>query len=87
MQPGVYGFDSRMNAISGGLMHATGNSAAAHGMAQAAIYQQLNQQAAAMGYMDTYRVLCWASVILVGFAFLLNKNRPGEGAPAGEAVH
>jgi DHA2 family multidrug resistance protein len=87
MQPGIYGYDSRVNAISGGLMHATGNSAAAHGMAQGVIYQQLNLQAAAMGYMDTYRVLCWASVILVGFAFLLNKNRPGEGAPAGEAVH
>ena len=87
MQPGVYGYDSRMNAISGGLMHATGNSGAAHAMAQGAIYQQLNQQAAAMGYVDVYRVLCWASVILVGFAFLLSKNRPGEGAPAGEAVH
>jgi DHA2 family multidrug resistance protein len=87
MQPGSYGYDSRMGAISGGLMHATGSSVAAHTMAQASIYQQLNMQASAMGYVDVYRVLCWASVILVGFAFLLSKNRPGEGAPAGEAVH
>jgi DHA2 family multidrug resistance protein len=56
-------------------------------MAHASIYEQLNQQAAAMGYMDVYRMLCWMSCIMVLFAFLLNKNRPGEGAPAGEAVH
>ena len=61
--------------------------AAAHRIAQGAIYQQLNLQAGAMGYMDTYRVLGWASGILVGFAFLLTKNRAGAGAPAGEAVH
>lgn len=40
-----------------------------------------------MGYQDVYRLLCWASVILVAAAFLLSKNKPGEGAPAGEAVH
>jgi DHA2 family multidrug resistance protein len=87
MQPGSYGYDRSVGALTAGLQHATGNAGAAHTMAQAAIYGQLNQQAAAMGYVDVYRVLCWASVILVGFAFLLNKNRPGEGAPAGEAVH
>ena len=87
MQPGTYGYDRSMAALSGGLQHATGNSGAAHAMAQATIYQQLNMQSSAMGYVDVYRVLCWASVILVGFAFLLSKNRPGEGAPAGEAVH
>ena len=87
MQPGSYGYDRSMGALSGGLAHATGNSVAAHTMAQATIYQQLNMQATAMGYVDVYRVLCWASVILVGFAFLLSKNRPGQGAPAGEAMH
>lgn len=56
-------------------------------MAKATIYQQLNQQAAAMGYQDVYRMLCWMSLVMVCFAFLLSKNRPGEGAPAGEAVH
>ena len=61
--------------------------AAAHRIAQGAIYQQLNLQAGAMGYMDTYRVLGWASGILVGFAFLLTKNPAGAGAPAGEVVH
>ena len=56
------------------------------GMAHASIYQQLNQQAAAMGYMDVYRMLCWMSCGMVLCAFLLSKNRPGQGAPEG-AVH
>jgi MFS transporter, DHA2 family, multidrug resistance protein len=54
-------------------------------MAHASIYQQLNQQAAAMGYMDVYRMLCWMSCIMVLCAFLLSKNRPGQGAPEGAA--
>ena len=47
---------------------------------------QLNQQAAAMGYVDIYRMLCWMSCIMVCFAFLLSKNRPGQGALATVAV-
>ena len=66
--------------VPGGL---TALRAAAHRIAQAAIYQQLNLQAGAMGYMDTYRVLGWASGILVGFAFLLTKNRAGAGRAGG----
>jgi DHA2 family multidrug resistance protein len=56
-------------------------------MAQASIYQQLNSQAAALGYMDVYRALCWMSCVMVLCAFMLSKNRPGEGMPKGEAVH
>ena len=55
-------------------------------LAHATIYQQLQQQAAAMGYQDVYRMLCWMSCVMVCFAFLLSKNRPGQGAPEG-AVH
>ena len=55
-------------------------------MARATIYNQLNQQASAMGYMDVYRMLCWMSCIMVLCAFLLSKNKPGQGAPEG-AVH
>ena len=87
MQPGSPGYTSQMGAMTGAFQGMTGNHVAAQTMARASIYQQLNMQASAMGYVDVYRVLCWASVILVGFAFLLSKNRPGEGAPAGEAVH
>ena len=63
-----------------------GGGSGGAGMAHASIYQQLNQQAAAMGYMDVYRMLCWMSCIMVLFAFLLSKNKPGQGAPEG-AVH
>ena len=40
-----------------------------------------------MGYADVYRVLSWMSIGMIACAVLLSKNRPGEGAPAGEAVH
>ena len=63
-----------------------GGGAGGMNMAHATIYQQLQQQAAAMGYMDVYRMLCWMSCIMVLCAFLLSKNRPGQGAPEG-AVH
>jgi DHA2 family multidrug resistance protein len=56
-------------------------------MARATIYQQLNQQATAQAYQDIYRLLSWMAMAMVLCAFLLSKNRPGEGAPAGEAMH
>jgi DHA2 family multidrug resistance protein len=87
MQPGSLPYNAQFSGLTGFFKGLTGNTANAHSMAQAAIYQQLNQQAAVMGYQDIYRVLCWASVVLVAFGFLLNKNRPGQGAPAGEAMH
>ena len=83
MQPGSPAYTGMMNEL-GGLF---GGGAQGTTMARATIYQQLNQQAAALGYMDVYRMLCWLSIVMVGFAFLLSKNRPGQGAPAGEAVH
>ncbi len=87
MQPGSQAYTSQLSALTGAFQATTGNAADAHAMAQASIYQQLNQQASVMGYQDIYRVLCWMSVFLVAFGFLLSKNRPGQGAPAGEAVH
>ena len=87
MQFGSAAYNSHVSAMTGAFQAANGNHAAASGLAQASMYQQLNQQASAMGYADIYRMLSWMAVIMVGFAFLLSKNRPGEGAPAGEAVH
>ena len=87
MQPGSEAYQSRMNALTGFFTGTTGNAADAHRMAQASIYQQLNQQASVLGYQDIYRILCWMSLALIAFSFLLSKNRPGQGAPAGEAVH
>ena len=54
-------------------------------MALATIYNQLNQQAQMQGYQDVYMELSWMSVCLILLAFMLSKNRPGQGAPAGAA--
>jgi DHA2 family multidrug resistance protein len=87
MQPGSQPFMDQMNVLTGFFRGITGNAADAQSMAQASIYQRLNQQASALAYQDIYRILCWMSVFLVFFGFLLSKNKPGQGAPAGEAVH
>ena len=87
MQPGSQAYVSQLNGLTGFFGGMTGNSANARSMAQASIYQQLNQQASVMGYQDIYRLLGWMSLVLIAFGFLLSKNRPGQGAPAGEAVH
>ena len=57
------------------------------GMALASIYNQLNMQAQAQGYQDVYMELSWMSLGLVVLAFLLSKNKPGEGAGEGAGVH
>ncbi len=92
MQPANPAYTANVNALTG--MFSTGGPggpglahADAANMARATIYNQLNQQASAMGYQDIYRMLCWMAIVMVGCAFLLSKNRPGQGAPAGEAVH
>ena len=87
MQPGSQAYQSQLAGLTGFFQHITGNATTATGLAQGAIYNQLNQQAAVQGYVDVYRILCWASVGMVAAGFMLSKNKPGEGAPAGEAVH
>jgi DHA2 family multidrug resistance protein len=87
MQPGSQAYSNVLNSLTGYFTSNTGNHADAASMARANIYQQLNQQAGAMAYQDIYRFLCWMAVLMVGFAFLLSKNKPGEGAPAGEGMH
>ncbi len=87
MQPGSQAYATQLKGLTGSFLSSTGNTADAHQMAQASIYQQLNQQASVMGYQDIYRLLCWMSLILISFGFLLSKARPGEKAPAGEAAH
>jgi DHA2 family multidrug resistance protein len=88
MQPGNPNYVDMLNGLTGFFRAASpGAGPDAANMARATIYGQLNEQAAAMGYQDIYRMLCWMAVVMIGLAFLLNKNKPGEGAPAGEAVH
>jgi MFS transporter, DHA2 family, multidrug resistance protein len=86
MQPGNPSFVNQVNALTSAF-GGTGRGPEPGLMAQATIYQQLQQQAGMMGYQDIYRMLCWMSVGMIACAFLLSKNRPGQGAPAGEAVH
>jgi DHA2 family multidrug resistance protein len=76
-------FASRLSALT----HAYGAVASGPGaaaLARGTIYRELNRQASGLGYVDIYRMLAWMSLAMVACALLLNKNRPGEGAPAGE---
>jgi DHA2 family multidrug resistance protein len=54
-------------------------------LARGSIYRELNRQAAGQGYQDIYRLLAWLAIGMFLCALLLNKNKPGEGAPAGAA--
>jgi DHA2 family multidrug resistance protein len=81
MQAGLPGYDQHLNALQGLFGGANGA-----GRALASIYNQLNQQAATQGYQDVYIELSWMSVCLVVLAFMLNKNRPGQG-PGASAMH
>jgi DHA2 family multidrug resistance protein len=72
----------QLSALTNAYGTITSGSGAAE-LARGMIYRQLNQQAAGQGYMDIYRMLAWLSAGMVACAFLLNKNKPGEGAPAG----
>jgi DHA2 family multidrug resistance protein len=86
MQPGNPAYVNQVNALTS-YFGGSGKGPGPGFMARAAIYQQLNQQAAAQAYQDIYRLLCWMAMGMVVCAFILSKNRPGQGAPAGEAMH
>jgi DHA2 family multidrug resistance protein len=81
MRPGDPAFVSHVNALTS-FFGGTGRGPGPGHMAQAAIYQQLNQQAAAMAYQDIYRLLSWMAMGMVACAFILSKNKPGQGASA-----
>jgi DHA2 family multidrug resistance protein len=85
MQAGAPGYASHLNALQG-FLGSTAGAANSAGMALGSLYNQLNQQAQMQGYQDVYIELSWMSVGLVLLAFLLSKNRPGQG-PGAQAVH
>jgi DHA2 family multidrug resistance protein len=85
MQPGMPGYQTHLQALQGFLGNTVGGSNSA-GMAMASLYNQLNQQAQMQGYQDVYIELSWMSVCLILLAFLLSKNRPGQG-PGASAMH
>jgi DHA2 family multidrug resistance protein len=86
MRPGNPAFINQVNALTA-YFGGTGEGPGPGHMARTAIYQQLNQQAAAQAYQDIYRLLGWMAIGMVACAFILSKNKPGQGAPAGEAMH
>jgi MFS transporter, DHA2 family, multidrug resistance protein len=77
MRPGDPAFVSRVNALTS-FFAGTGRGPDPSDMAQAAIYQQLNQQAAAMAYQDIYLLLSWMAMGMVACAFILSKNKPRQ---------
>ena len=86
MQPGNLAYVNQVNALTS-YFGGSGKGPEPGHMARAAIYQQLNQQAAAQAYQDIYRLLCWMAMGMVVCALILSKNKPGQGASAGEAMH
>jgi DHA2 family multidrug resistance protein len=85
MQSGNIGFDQHKQALTAVFNHAFG-VANGSALALAQIYNQMKDQARMQGYQDVYMELSYASIILVFLAFMLSKNRPGEGGGGG-GVH
>ncbi|HVZ82814.1 MAG TPA: DHA2 family efflux MFS transporter permease subunit [Terracidiphilus sp.] len=86
MVPGTPIFEQHRQALQGFFSGHVGDHNAT-GMALASIYNQLNQQATLQGFQDVYMELSWMSCCLIVLAFLLSKNRPGQGAGGGAAMH
>jgi DHA2 family multidrug resistance protein len=85
MVPGAIGYQQHLNALNGFLGGQFGGPNGG-GMALASLYNQLNQQAQMQGYQDVYMELCYMSIMLIALAFLLSKNKPGQGGGGG-AMH
>jgi len=85
MVPSAFGYQQHTQALTGFLGGSFG-AANGGGLALASIYNQLNQQAQMQGYQDVYMELSYLSIALVVLAFLLSKNKPGEGGGGG-AMH
>jgi len=86
MVPGSIAYQQHVNTLSGFLGGQFGGQNSS-GMAIANLYNQLNLQAQMQGYQDVYMELSWMSCFLIVLAFLLSKNRPGQGAGGGAAMH
>ncbi len=86
MVPGSIAYQQHVSTLSGFLGGQFGGQNSS-GMAIANLYNQLNLQAQMQGYQDVYMELSWMSCVLIVLAFLLSKNRPGQGAGGGAAMH
>jgi MFS transporter, DHA2 family, multidrug resistance protein len=72
-------FVKAANALSGHLASAGLGSYRGNLQAYARIYQSLQNQAASLAYIDTFKVLAVGAVIMFLLAFVLKKNDPGGG--------
>jgi len=77
-------YQQHVNTLTGFFSGDFGSSNGA-ALALANIYNQLNRQAGVQAYQDVYMELSYMSIGLVVLAFLLSKNKPGEGPGAGAA--
>ena len=68
-------FHDRVDALKG-IFATSAGKANADELAQGQIYNQLNQQANALAYVDVFWILCAAAIVMIGLSFLLNKNDP-----------
>ena len=82
LQPGASVYANRLAALTTAYGGVSGGQRAA-AMARGEIYRQMNQQASVMGYADIYRMLFWMALGMMLCAFVLSKNKPGEGTPQG----
>ena len=85
MQSGSDAFTQHREALNSFLSGSVGSHNSS-GLALASLYNQLNRQALMQGYQDVYMQLSWLSFFLVLLAFMLSKNRPGQG-PGASAMH
>jgi len=70
-------FHNRVNALKD-FFTTTAGKGNAETLAQGEIYNQLNQQATALGYVDVFWILCAAAIVMILLTFLLDKNNPQE---------
>jgi len=82
MQPSSLAYQQHLSALTG-VFNGGFGGANGGGMALTQIYNQLNDQARMQGYQDVYMELSWASIVLILLAFMLSKNRPGQGPARG----
>jgi DHA2 family multidrug resistance protein len=86
LHPGNGVYQQRLQSMTSALTGHLGPSNA-QGGATLRLYNSLQAQTSAQGYVDVYFALAAASAIMVLLTFLLDKNNPREGAKSEIAVH
>jgi DHA2 family multidrug resistance protein len=76
-------FQTQVDALVNAMTRAGYSAADATQRAYTMIYNQVQQQAAALAYNDVIFIFAIACAIMVPFAFLMQKNKPGAGPGGG----